>query len=79
MMERIAEASPRPRAGITGVVYLLYFLAAVFAEFFMRGLVVWRRRGYSQQHPGAPAFVSVGFSNRPHRDRVLCRCDGSLL
>jgi hypothetical protein len=40
MMERIAEASPRPRAGITGVVYLLYFLAAVFAEFFMRGLVV---------------------------------------
>ena len=40
MMERIAEASPRPRARITGVVYLLYFLMAVFAEFFMRGLVV---------------------------------------
>jgi hypothetical protein len=40
MMERIAEASPRPRARITGVVYLLYFLTAVFAEFFMRGLVV---------------------------------------
>jgi hypothetical protein len=40
MMERIAEASTRPRARITGVVYLLYFLTAVFGEFFMRGLVV---------------------------------------
>ncbi|MGA2979307.1 MAG: DUF4386 domain-containing protein [Terriglobales bacterium] len=40
MMERIAEASPRPRARITGVVYLLYFLTAVIGEFFMRGLVV---------------------------------------
>jgi Domain of unknown function (DUF4386) len=40
MMERLAEASPRPSARITGVVYLLYFLTAVFAEFFMRGLVV---------------------------------------
>lgn len=39
-MERIVEASPRPRARIIGVVYLLYFLTAVFAEFFMRGLVV---------------------------------------
>jgi Domain of unknown function (DUF4386) len=40
MMERIAEASTRPKARITGVVYLLYFLTAVFGEFFMRGLVV---------------------------------------
>jgi hypothetical protein len=40
MTERIAEASPRPRARITGVVYLLYFLTAVCGEFFMRGLVV---------------------------------------
>jgi len=32
MMERIAEASPRPRARITGAVYLLYFLTAIFAE-----------------------------------------------
>jgi hypothetical protein len=40
MMERIAEASPRRRARITGVIYLLYFLTAVFAEFFMRGLIV---------------------------------------
>jgi hypothetical protein len=35
MMERIAEASPRPRARITGVVYLLYFLTAVSAEVFV--------------------------------------------
>jgi hypothetical protein len=34
MMERIAEASPHPGAGITGVVYLLYFLTAVLGEFF---------------------------------------------
>ncbi|MGD0506756.1 MAG: DUF4386 domain-containing protein [Terriglobales bacterium] len=40
MMERIAEASPRPRARITGVVYLLYFLTAVLGELFLRGLVV---------------------------------------
>ncbi|MFZ0820136.1 MAG: DUF4386 domain-containing protein [Candidatus Acidiferrales bacterium] len=32
MMERIAGASPSPRARITGAVYLLYFLTAVFAE-----------------------------------------------
>jgi len=35
MMERIAEASPRPRARITGVIYLLYFLTAVSAEVFV--------------------------------------------
>src|ERR1039458_7012713 len=40
MMGRIAEASPRPRARITGVVYLLYLLTAVLAVFFMRGLLV---------------------------------------
>jgi hypothetical protein len=40
MMERILKASPGPRARITGVVYLLYFLTAVFGGFFMRGLVV---------------------------------------
>jgi Domain of unknown function (DUF4386) len=35
MMERIAEASPRPRARITGVVYLLYFLTAISGEVFV--------------------------------------------
>jgi hypothetical protein len=41
MMERIAEASPRPRSKITGVVYLLYFLTAVSAEVFVgRGRLV---------------------------------------
>jgi hypothetical protein len=31
-MERIAEAWQRPRGRITGVVYLLYFLTAIFGE-----------------------------------------------
>jgi hypothetical protein len=40
MVERIAEASPRPRARITSVVYLFYFLAAVAELVFLKGLVV---------------------------------------
>lgn len=40
MTEAIAETSARPRARITGVVYLFYFLTAVSGEFFLRGLVV---------------------------------------
>jgi hypothetical protein len=40
MTDRTVEASPRPRARITGVVYLLYFLTAVLAVFLIRGLVV---------------------------------------
>jgi Domain of unknown function (DUF4386) len=32
--ERIAEASPRSRARITGVVYLLFFLTVIFGAFF---------------------------------------------
>jgi hypothetical protein len=39
-MKRFAETSPHPRARITGAVYLLYFLTAIFAAFFMKGLVV---------------------------------------
>lgn len=35
MMERIADSSPSPRARITGVVYLLYFLTAVSSEVFV--------------------------------------------
>jgi hypothetical protein len=35
MMERIAEARPRPNARITGVVYLLYFLTAISGEVFV--------------------------------------------
>jgi hypothetical protein len=38
--EPITEASPRPKARIIGIVYLLYFLTAVLAVFFMKGLVV---------------------------------------
>jgi hypothetical protein len=40
MMERIAEASPRPRARTTSVVYLFYFLTAVSSVLFLKGLVV---------------------------------------
>src|ERR1041384_1880348 len=40
MRERIAEATPRSKARMTGVVYLLYFLTAIFSEFLIRGLVV---------------------------------------
>jgi Domain of unknown function (DUF4386) len=40
MTERIADAPPRPRARLTGVVYLFYFLTAVLGEVFLRGMVV---------------------------------------
>ena len=41
MMERLAATSPRFKARITGIVYLLYFLTAVSAEVFVgRGRVV---------------------------------------
>ncbi|MGA7926633.1 MAG: DUF4386 domain-containing protein [Candidatus Sulfotelmatobacter sp.] len=40
IMEGIAEASPRRGARITGVVYLFYFLTAVFGALFLKGLVV---------------------------------------
>jgi hypothetical protein len=39
-VERIAEASSHPKARITGVVYLLYFLTAVVGELLLNGLVV---------------------------------------
>src|SRR5580704_6741120 len=42
MMERIREVSPRFKARITGVVYLLYFLTAVLAQFLVgRKLVAY--------------------------------------
>ncbi len=40
MAAPIAEVSPRPKTRTLGVVYLLYFLTAVFAVFFTKGLVV---------------------------------------
>jgi hypothetical protein len=45
VLERIAEASLRPRARITGVVYLLYFLTAVFSMLFLKGLVAYGDAG----------------------------------
>jgi hypothetical protein len=44
-MERSVEASPCPRARITGVVYLVYFLTAVYGEFFLKGLAAEDRLG----------------------------------
>ncbi len=38
--ERLADATTHPSARITGVIYLLYFLAAVVGEFFTNRLVV---------------------------------------
>src|SRR5579863_183791 len=40
-MKRIAETSPSPRARITGVVYLFYFLMTVSAQFFVGRFVVY--------------------------------------
>ena len=40
LSERIAKASPRPAARITGVVYLLYFLTVVSSALFTRGIIV---------------------------------------
>jgi hypothetical protein len=40
MTSRVTEASPHPRVRITGVVYLLYFLTVMSADFFVKGLVV---------------------------------------
>jgi hypothetical protein len=40
MMERIAEASPRFKARIAGLLYLIVIVAASFAEFFVRGRLI---------------------------------------
>jgi hypothetical protein len=47
MTERIAAASPRSRARITGVVYLLFFVTAILGEFFTRqpAQSAWHARG----------------------------------
>ena len=44
MTERIAESSPSPRARMTGIVYLLYFLTAVVAQLSVSRKMV----GYGQ-------------------------------
>src|SRR5258708_31441246 len=40
MMERIAKSSPRLKARIAGGLYLIIIVAAIFAEFFVRGRLV---------------------------------------
>jgi hypothetical protein len=39
-MQPVVEGSPRPPARTIGVVYLLYFLTAVFGALLMKGLVI---------------------------------------
>ncbi len=39
-MQSVVEASPRPTARTIGIVYLLYFLIAVFGALLMKGVVV---------------------------------------
>jgi hypothetical protein len=53
MMELIRDASPHPRARITGVIYLLYFLTAILAQ-LMTG---WKLLAYGN----AANLVSAGF------------------
>ena len=39
-MERIAEASPRFKARIAGLLYLIIIVGGIFAEIFVRGRLV---------------------------------------
>ena len=80
MVIRIAEASPRPRARITGVVYLLYFLTAVFSMLFLKGLVVYGDAASTAKNILAhQSLFRLGIATGFHRYSVLCRSDGSLL
>ena len=45
MIERIAETSPRFKARMAGVFYLLLMLTGGLGVFARGGLVNWRRRG----------------------------------
>jgi Domain of unknown function (DUF4386) len=47
MMEPVAAASPRVRARLTGVIYLLFFVTAILGEVFLR------QAGISGIQPGA--------------------------
>jgi hypothetical protein len=40
MMERIAEASPRLKAKVTGALYLVVILTGIFARGFVSGRLV---------------------------------------
>ena len=40
MMERIAEASPRLKAKVTGALYLVVILTGIFAQGFVSGRLV---------------------------------------
>ena len=76
MMERIREASPRLKARIAGVLYLIIIVAASFAEFFVRGrLVVGGDAGATATNilahePLYLGLVTVGVTER--KSVLLC-------
>jgi len=57
MAQRIAEASPRSSARITGVVYLLFFLTAILGEVFIR------QAGISGIQPGVTGDAAATATN----------------
>lgn len=75
-MERIREASPRLKARIAGVLYLIIIVAASFAEFFVRGrLVVGGDAGATATNilahePLYLGLVTVGVTER--KSVLLC-------
>ena len=58
MLERFDAVTPRARARITGVVYLLYFVFAIVGEVFLQ------QAGLSSISPngGDPALLAKTFS-----------------
>jgi hypothetical protein len=75
-MERIREASPRLKARIAGVLYLIIIVAASFAELFVRGrLVVGGDAGATATNilahePLYLGLVTVGVTER--KSVLLC-------
>lgn len=75
-MERTAEASPRFKARIAGVLYLVIIVAAAFAEVFVRGRLV--------VHGNAAATATNILANEPlyrlggAADLIAFACDAAV-